>query len=482
MSYHPDDTICAIATAAGGAERGMVRVSGPDAIELASKVVRAPREQPLDSLRRPTAAARELLVELDGAIRQLPCDVFTWPTHRSYTREPVVELHTLGSPPLLEALLAAVCAAGARLAEPGEFTLRAFLAGRIDLTQAEAVLGVIDAHAADDLSTALAQMAGGLSKPLQHLRDELLQLLAELEAGLDFVEDGIEFVSREKMVRRLDIAAHELSKIQDQMASRYAQVTDKQVVLYGRPNVGKSSLFNALVMKFGRTTATDRRQAAAAIVSPQRGTTRDYLTATIYLDEIQCEIVDTAGVEQRAATTFESVENHISATAEEFTERRRKSATVRLACVEAPVNCQTNELAANLHDADGDVIVVTKGDLLRGSDLLSHWQSKRPLVVTSSADGTGLEELKNTLRSLLSSERTAQHGQAVGATANRCQASIGTAQSAITRATELATAEMGNELVAEELRTALDELGKVVGTVYTDDLLDRIFSTFCIGK
>ena len=141
-------------------------------------------------------------------------------------------------------------------------------------------------------------MAGGLSKPLQRLRDELLQLLAELEAGLDFVEEDIEFVSAEQIVQRLQSAAQLLMEIADQLASRHALRADQQIVLLGRPNVGKSSLFNALVETYGCRTGTDQSQSPAALVSPQRGTTRDYLTATISLGGIQCEVVDTAGIDE----------------------------------------------------------------------------------------------------------------------------------------------------------------------------------------
>ena len=172
MSYHPDDTICAIATAPGGAARGMVRVSGPDAIEVVARMVQPADGAAIDAIRRPTVFPGRATIELNGnESRSLPCDVLLWPTARSYTRQPVAELHTLGSPPLLEALVAAVCRAGARLAEPGEFTLRGFLAGRIDLTQAEAVLGVIDAHGNDELDAALTQLAGGLARPLHQLRE-----------------------------------------------------------------------------------------------------------------------------------------------------------------------------------------------------------------------------------------------------------------------------------------------------------------------
>jgi tRNA modification GTPase len=493
MPYHPDDTICAVATAPGRAARGMVRVSGPDAIIVVSQLFHVDNcSGALDRLRQPTSVCGDVAVTLHGAVRPVPCDAFVWPTHRSYTREPVVELHTFGSPPVLETLVNAVCAAGARLAEPGEFTLRAFLAGRLDLTQAEAVLGVIDARAADDLSTALNQMAGGISKPLTQLRDELLQLLAELEAGLDFVEEDIEFVSQQEIVRRLHSAMQTLTEIAGQMASRHVDSTDRQVVLFGKPNAGKSSLFNALVKRYGRRAGTSHVHSPAALVSPQRGTTRDYLTATISLGAFPCEIVDTAGADEgrdALSNTADSDARHRSASfgeiisaAKELSERQRASATIRALCIDALSYAALNSIDLEIQAADADLIVVTKGDLLRSPDKIGQLPLRNPLVLTSSLAGTGFEELCDTLRSMMSSERTAQRGQIVASTASRCHASIQIAGDAITRALELTSSGMGNELIAVELRAALHELGKVVGAVYTDDLLDRIFSTFCIGK
>src|SRR3954471_16937592 len=201
-----DDTICAIASALSGAARGIVRISGPTAVDIAAKLIDGDSGVGLKHVVRPTALPCFVCANVAGDRHKLECDLFVWPGARSYTREPVAELHTFGSLRILEALVSTICQSGARLAEPGEFTLRAFLAGRLDLTQAEAVLGVIDAQGSSDLSTALVQLAGGLARPLDRLRDELLQLLAELEAGLDFVEEDIEFISPSVLQDRLELA------------------------------------------------------------------------------------------------------------------------------------------------------------------------------------------------------------------------------------------------------------------------------------
>ena len=506
MSYHSDDTICAIATAAGGAARGMVRVSGQDAVAVVARCFHAQDGVSLNQVRRPSIVAALMRIAVNGGGTdrphappykggefQLPCDLFVWPTNRSYTREPVVELHTLGSPPLLRSLLDAVCRAGARLAEPGEFTLRAFLAGRLDLTQAEAVLGVIDAQGSEELGAALTQLAGGLAGPLHALRDDLLQLLAELEAGLDFVEEDIEFVSAEVLQKRLASAGKLLEDVSGQLAARHTARHANQIALVGPPNVGKSSLFNALAAKFGVAGRTNHAASPAALVSPQRGTTRDYLTATISLGGIECELVDTAGMEQWQSDavisnppTASGGSAMVEAAAHAMAAERGARAVVRAHCVDAA------ELAAAPPDglncvigrtSGGDVIVLTKCDLAGASFRVARQaREASPIVRTSSRTGEGLAALCDAFRTLLAREEAAQRGQVVAATADRCRESIRAAAAAMERARQVAAAQAGDELVAVEIRVALHELGKVVGAIYTDDLLDRIFSTFCIGK
>jgi tRNA modification GTPase len=387
--------------------------------------------------------------------------------------------------------LSAICANGARLAEPGEFTLRAFLAGRLDLTQVEAVLGVIDARGSDDLATSLSQLAGGLARPLDQVRDELLQLLAELEAGLDFVEEDIEFISADDLRARLTLAGQSLEEISERMSSRHISNERMQVVLVGPTNVGKSSLFNAMVQRFGGGARLQSKIAESALVSPIRGTTRDYLTATISLNGIHCDLVDTAGIDgsindhSNPALAALQFPTSINAVAQALTGERRKNAAIRVYCIE------TSRMAASGWDFDSvddlgtagrDVLVFTKLDestmTLPGVKVADRFTT----VFTSSHTGQGLDELCATLGRLLSRDESANRGQVVAATANRCRESIRLARESLGRATELVTRESGNELVAVELRAALEDIGRVVGAVYTNDLLDRIFGTFCIGK
>jgi tRNA modification GTPase len=507
MSYDPDATICAIATAPGGAARGMVRISGRDALTIVARFFRTEDGAPITW---PTCAAvvagnmRLALSEepLSEAIERqapgiprdeviLPCDLFVWPNQRSYTREPVVEVHTIGSTPILEALLAAVCRAGARLADPGEFTLRAFLAGRIDLTQAEAVLGIIDAGGRDELDSALAQLAGGLAQPLHTARDALLQLLAELEAGLDFVDEDIEFVSRPEVLARLDAASRLLSEIGTQMVSRQTTSAAYRVALVGPPNAGKSSLFNALIERYGTGRASDQSFPPAALVSPLSGTTRDYLTAVISLGEVRCELVDTAGMEPRERAELSGIapphrrgaNSDIDQAARARVAEQGDRATVRVLCLDATCISSKGAIVEDLQSFSPyyDILVFTKADLLTPPIPSIDRGRALPTVLTSSRTGDGLEKLSKALCGVLASAET-HVGCAVTSTADRCRESIRRAGEALKSARDLAQHDRGSELIAAEIRAALDELGKVVGAIYTEDLLDRIFSTFCIGK
>ncbi len=448
--FHLDDTIAAVASAPGGAGRGIIRVSGVDALSCLRRSYRLHEQCGRPPSRRPQV--------YDGELRgstPVACDVYVWPSRRSYTRQPAVEIHTLGSTPLLEIVLQSICRQGARLARPGEFTLRAFLAGRLDLMQAEAVLGTVDAVDNRALRTALVQLAGGLSSLLQQLRGDLLDLLADLEAGLDFVSEDIQFVSRDQVIARLRTAADDAERLTQQMRGRSANHPERSVVLCGWPNVGKSTLFNALL---GRDTA---------LVSPRAGTTRDYLQAELVIGGAECLLVDTAGVD------ILDQPRGIDAAARRIANQQRTDGEIIVMCLDSsrPINeHERQQLAA----CKGDIVVWTKCEHPRNGVLPFS------AIETSGLTGRGLNELRRAIAIRL--DDRANQGGAVASTAAQCKESIICTRSGIDEAIRLAETDSGDELVAAEIRAAFGELGKVVGAVYTDDLLDRIFSRFCIGK
>jgi tRNA modification GTPase len=463
-----DDTIAAIATAPGGAARGIVRISGPKAVGIVATLF-----APTTNANHPSAVTEitairtatripgsvQLSLANRGDEQSLPCDLYLWPTARSYTRQPIAELHTIGSQPLLEALLRHVCAAGARLAEPGEFTLRAFLSGRIDLVQAEAVLGVIDAADRRQFNAALAQLAGGLSRPLSELRNTLLDLLADLEAGLDFVEEDIRFISGADVMGRLTEAADVVARLAGQLRGRDQTDAVRRVVLVGAPNVGKSRLFNAIVGE------------GCALVSEMAGTTRDYLSAHLELNGIACRLIDTAGFHPATA------DDPLSIAAQQMFRERNEDADLRLLCLDGSRPLDSWE-RAQFETGNGQIIVITKCDLPQAVE-------PRPAfaIETSAATGQGLDELRGEIRRRLTDDGAGDSSSAQAAsTSARCRESLRLAAESLGRARELAIDRRGDELIAAEVRTALTELGKMVGAIYTDELLDRIFSRFCIGK
>jgi tRNA modification GTPase len=403
--------------------------------------------------------------------------VFYWPDHRSYTGQPSAELHLIGAPILLESLQSSLVGLGAQLAQPGEFTLRAFLAGRLDLTQCEAVLGVI--HAANDqaFQVALTQLAGGLAGPLRALRRELIDLLADIEAGLDFVDEDIEFVTREQISTRLSHVHKEVDRLRHQMHSRAGQTFGLQVAIVGEPNAGKSSLINAIA---GRSIS---------IVSSEPGTTRDYVRCRIQLGGIEIDLLDTAGTETVDGTTARAL-------AQEFTRAQVQHADLILHCVsqvqgghdsQNPISTASHQIptldASWLSRPKTVWHVQTKSDLdsLSVVTEVCELPGDREHFFVSSLTGQGIPQLMRRLEQWAVHE-IGKAGEVVPMTAQRCENSLRLATEAIEHAILANDDDAGNEIIAGEIRLALDELGIVAGTVYTDDILDALFSRFCIGK
>ncbi|HEV3259020.1 MAG TPA: tRNA modification GTPase [Gemmataceae bacterium] len=437
------DTIVAVSSAPGPGARAIIRLSGQAALAVACRLFTT--SSALSAERR---GLYEGLLHLPGVASPLPADLYYWPAPKTYTGQTVVELHTLSCPPLVDLAVAQLLGAGARAAQAGEFTLRAFLAGKLDLPRAEAVLGVIEAGTRDQLKEALAQLAGGVAQPLRDLRVELLDLLAEVEAGLDFSEEDIRFIDQQALLNRLTKGMALLTLSLRQMDQRAVADRPFRAVLAGPPNVGKSSLFNALA------------GAAAALVSAEPGTTRDYLTRRLEIDGVTVEVVDTAGRAEAADTIEEA--------AQLLGREQAAQADLVLLCRDSTAEQEP----AGLASAQGGPPVVevwTKCDV---------GTPPAGTPATSAATGAGL----NALRSLLAERARAHQRPPLAPSLSRCRHHVEAALSQLRQAHHVALFEEPPELLALELRGALDELGEMVGAVYTDDLLDRIFSRFCIGK
>jgi tRNA modification GTPase len=420
-----------------------VRLSGPQAAAIVSLL--GTFSPPLVPARRQLLSTKLTHPSFSGS---LPTDLYIWPAPRTYTGQELVEIHTLSSPPLIELLLAELLKLGARAAEPGEFTMRAFLAGKLDLTRAEAVLGVIDAGDHSQLKQALTQLAGGVARPMQALREDLLNLVADVEAGLDFADEDIRFVNQKELLLRIGAALAQVTLVSRQVQQRAVSEGNYRVVLAGRPNVGKSSLFNALT-------------GASALVSAEPGTTRDYLTRRLDLDGIGVELIDTAG----EMTGTDTIEKQAQALGREQANR----ADLVLLCLEAGEPATSDE-AALLRQAEPPVLLIcTKCDLAT---------PRADAFATSATTGMGLESL----RALLANKARSRRQPPLAPSLSRCRHHVEACLEHLRRAHSLVLFEDPPELLALELRETLHQLGAMIGAVYTDDLLDRIFSRFCIGK
>ncbi len=459
LDLSAQDTIAAIATANGGAPRGVIRISGAAVVDCLSKVV-----SNIDELTSIATVKRartfQTGIRLD-AQHWVAAQVLLWPTSAAFTRQPSAEIHTVGSSPILEKILKILVASGARLAGPGEFTLRAFLGGRIDLTQAEGVLATIDAATKSQFRVAVEQTAGGLAHPLDRLRNNLLNLVADIEAGLDFVDEDISFVDRETVITIVENALAELRQLKAQLQDRSETRIYPRVVLVGEPNAGKSSLFNFLACR------------QLAIVSPVAGTTRDYLSAIISHVGQSFELIDTAGndpVEHQDATG-DSIESAM----QRFARDQQAQADLVIFCMDCSQIAA--EITAEKNSASlpsNTIFVASKSDLLNDQNLPSHW------TPVSAATGSGVELLLEKVIEFFG--RTNQNSSVTQSTGLRCFSSASLAEEALLAAHTSASTTAGDEIVATDLRVALDSIGQIVGAVHNDEILDRLFSRFCIGK
>lgn len=453
-----DDLIVAPASAPGAARRAVVRISGKGAAAALGAVWK-----PL-----PGSSARGLSTRWTHGeflptgwlpTEAIPAMARIWNQGTGYTGQEAAEIHCLGAVPCVEAILQTLNALGARGAGPGEFTLRAFLAGRVDLVRAEALLGLTHATSAEQLAEALDQHAGGISEPMSKLREELLDYLADIEAGLDFMEEDIAQVPAEDSLRRLSSMLAQALLLARKMQGRSMLSSVFRVALVGVPNAGKSTLFNRLA---------GLADADAAIVSQRPGTTRDWLSRQARLpDGTPVEWIDTAG--------WQEAEDIIGRQAQTLGQAESERADLVLLC--QPADLPEVEL-------DGYVAYQSRSRVpviwvLTCADRVSGQAIGRPDgLLLSGLTGQGVPELLH----LLEGEAKKRGSRQVAPHLARGREHLERLVEHLRAAHGLVLDEGPAELVAVEVRAAIDELGSVLGTVYSDDLLGRVFSRFCIGK
>jgi tRNA modification GTPase len=474
------DTIVAVASPPGEGGRAILRLSG----ERSFPVVRALCEgatfrrvrQQTDTRVRPADGRESASIAepnpytvlraelaLPGWAATLPVLVYLMPAPRSYTREDVAEIHLVGSPPVVQAALEACRERGARLAHAGEFTRRALLAGRITLSQAEAVLKLIDAQDEAVVRAAVQELGGSLGGRCAGVADGLFELVTQMEAGLDFSQEDVTVISAEEVGRGIAAAQAEIQALLSN--AREGPVQDlPTVLLFGRPNVGKSSLFNRLL---GRD---------AALVTPVAGTTRDAVEGTLELGDFRLRLLDGAGQSEGSSP--------LGARAAAHTRRLLAQADLALHLIDGsqPLGDEEAPLAS-LVAARPHLWVLSKADLARqvSPEAAAEVTGKEPVLPVSAHSGQGLGELREAIRTAFLGGKAQAGGAEFLLNARQRQALARSASALATAQTGL-TEGLGEEFVAADLWEALDALGEVTGQRTSDDLLDAILSRFCIGK
>lgn len=458
-----DDTIAAISTPIGEGGIGIVRLSGRDSFKIAEKIFRPAKTKTPDHRLQTHTIHYGHIINTDGdLIDEVLVSFMKAPA--TYTREDIVEINCHGGIVPLRNVLELCLKEGARLAEPGEFTKRAFLNGRIDLTQAEAVIDIIRARTDRSLKTAMDQLRGGLSSKLNLIREGLINLIALIEAHIDFPEEEIDIPSKERIE---DIVKGLLDEIEDLLKSSEAGKILREGIstaIIGRPNVGKSSLLNALLME-------DR-----AIVTDVPGTTRDIIEEVVSIDGIPLKIVDTAGIrEVKDLVEEEGVKRSL---------RALDSADLVLLVIDSSQDLKEEDRTLlEKVDTRLGIIVLNKIDLPMRieEDYLRKIIGKKPLVKISATRMKGIEELRKALSTLIFNGKTVPQEGAI-VTKLRHKKALLDAKEDLKNFWDSLLRGESSEFLALDLREALDHIGEIVGTVTAEDILNRIFSEFCIGK
>lgn len=454
-----DDTICALATAGGIGAIGVIRISGSNTLPLVNSIFKGKNLEQADS----HTLHFGKIMQGDVVLDEVLASVFKNP--KSYTGEDTIELSCHGSPYILQKILELLVQKGARLAKPGEFTLRAFLNKKLDLSQAEAVADLIAADSAASHQIALQQMRGGYSQQIQHLREQLINFASLIELELDFAEEDVEFASKSELYNLVKNIHTLLQSLLESF--QYGNVLKNGVptVIAGRPNAGKSTLLNALLKE------------ERAIVSNIAGTTRDTIEESFVVDGVTFRLIDTAGI-RHSEDTIESI-------GIERTFDAIHKASLVLYVFDASNTTQEQLQAELAQIPEGNHIIIPIGNKV---DLISPLVSPplnlpeegtQPVIYISSLNKQGIEELISQLKDFI---QTNKSGNDIVVSNLRHYEALQQASTSLEQVLQAIDMQMSGELLSLDIRKAIFHLGEITGEITTEDLLGNIFSKFCIGK
>jgi len=455
------DTIAAVATPAGQAGIGIVRMSGPEARKIADKIFK-PRN-PVGAFQSHRLYLGQLIDPTSGtAVDEVLLSYMAAP--HTYTREEVVEINSHSGPLLLEQILRILLREGARLAKPGEFTFRAFMNGRMDLTQAEAIIDLINAQSERGLQLASNQIRGGLRGEIEGLRQKAVDLLTHIEVAIDFSDEDVSLLNREETIRRVqNNLLDPVSRILSGYGERKLWMEGLKTVIVGRVNAGKSSLLNRLINE------------EKAMVTPIPGTTRDVIESTIHMEGLPLRLMDTAGF-RKVRGTLEKIGIHRA-------EQKMEEADLVLLVIDQsrPLQRSDLDLLTRVQKKKA-VVVLNKIDLPVGvkEKSLETRAAGLPRVRISALKGDGVEDLRKAIRDVITAgidtsdlgvAPSLRHKEALERASGHFEKSVSNLRDGLPF-----------EIIAADVQQGLEALGEIVGETTNDEVLDRIFSRFCIGK
>jgi tRNA modification GTPase len=457
---YEEDTIAAIATPPGEGGIAIVRISGVGAENIATKIfARAHgKNGRLTSHRLYHGAIHD--PKTSGMVDEVLLTIMRKP--RSYTGEDIVEIHCHGGAFLVRKILGLALSQGARQAEPGEFTKRAFLNGKMDLSQAEAVLDLIRARTDKAADLALTQSAGEIAKWVHGLRDELLDIMVQVEAAIDFPEEEIELLKRQEVIQNINDLRVKIAEILSTYAWGRLFREGARVCLCGRPNVGKSSLLNALLGE------------ERVIVTPVPGTTRDVIEEAINLDGLPVVLWDTAGICE--------TDDHVERMGVNLSRQYLEKADAAVIVLDGSTSLtEADQDLLRSVSAKKNLIAVNKRDLPQALSIddLSQFSGSSTIAWVSAKLGDGIDDLKKKLRELVIGS---QIEPAIVLTNLRHRNALFRGEAALKHAVTTLGEGYAAEFVGVDLRETCDALGEIIGSVTNEDILERIFREFCIGK
>ena len=477
MSFGLSDTILAVSTPSGRSLKVIIRLSGKDVFGCLESTFMPGDGEKITHEKGFSSCHGHIYIESENV--RIPACIYIMKSPNSYTREDIIEIHTFGSPPLIEMIMETLLSSGSenvcrengeeavrriRIAEPGEFTKRAFLNGRISLAEAESVLRIIRSRTDSELLMAVSNLKGRLTECMNNIQGELVKFCARIEAAIDFLDQDIELITLDETKKQLEHIKEELYIVagsgQKPRISHYGVKT----VLIGWPNAGKSSLYNKLLNR------------SRAIVTRVSGTTRDTLEADVDLEGINFRIIDTAGIAYG--------KGELESVIEQRTYGSIDTAQIVIFVIDGCMNLSSEQIKFfDSITTRSKIIVINKIDLQQKTcyEDLSSKMKAFPVVKTSVLTGEGLNELKKTMVSSVFENNIDLSASDVVFTM-RQRVVLGRALDILEQTSDSLNEGIGYELVAIDLRKALDTIGEVTGEVLTDDILDRIFSEFCIGK